>query len=314
MKKIRSRSGFTLIELLVVIAIIAVLIALLVPAVQKVREAAARTQCTNNLKQVSLACHGYHDTYKRLPPLCSNAGSAANVTYGNYQGSILFTLLPYVEQNALYTTGTASANNDTDAAVGANPISVYTCPSDFTNPGGKSANNTNKGGSSYAGNYQLFGNSGNVSNCFYTNLRMVTVTDGTSNTVAFGEVLSGNWVGGGITGNLWAYKGLGSDHHWGPWMGINVNLNQTNCVSGSTLPGVSGSPTYYWYSIQLGVTANASGNANSAHRCGLSSPHSGTAIVGLLDGSVRNITSGIQTATWQNALNPQDGQVLGSNW
>src|SRR6185369_7449734 len=97
----RRPPAFTLIELLVVIAIIGVLIALLVPAVQKVREAAARTQCINNLKQWGLATHTFHDTYKKLPPCYADAVSPFA---GKTQATAFFYLLPYMEQTALYNS------------------------------------------------------------------------------------------------------------------------------------------------------------------------------------------------------------------
>lgn len=134
----RSRSAFTLIELLVVIAIIAILIALLVPAVQKVREAAARTQCQNNLRQIGIGLHGYHDIKKSLPPGCTT-DQAPWGAGGGWGSSWMVFLLPHIEQEPMYrlwqftgaNSGYVNANNRSLSAPGGVPtiISVYRCPS-----------------------------------------------------------------------------------------------------------------------------------------------------------------------------------------
>ena len=131
----RSRPGFTLIELLVVIAIIAVLIALLLPAVQQAREAARRTQCRNNLKQLGLALHNYHDSFGLFPPGYVDRNGNPNITPDNDQGpgwGWSAFLLPYMDQNPVYnqinfSVGVGLGSN---AQISQLPLNMFQCPSD----------------------------------------------------------------------------------------------------------------------------------------------------------------------------------------
>jgi prepilin-type N-terminal cleavage/methylation domain-containing protein len=260
----RSRSAFTLIELLVVIAIIAILIGLLLPAVQKVREAAARTQCLNNIKQISLAVHNYAGAYQSaLPALTSDL---AKTKYGAYNGGILFTLLPYVEQNVLFSDAFSTLPQCTWAAPVApnsvlpfsttppfsgggavynQPLKVYQCPADGTIQNGYSGNqNSTQTGStpyyeqwaasSYVANYQVFGvvnsyatGTGTGGNSAGPTFNIGNIPDGNSNTVFFGEQFAGCTS---TAGSLWAYPGV-------------ANYSATQ-YTGTTFPAVGPSGMY----------------------------------------------------------------------
>jgi len=221
--------AFTLIELLVVIAIIAILIALLVPAVQKVREAAARTQCINNLKQMGLAFHNFHDTYKFFPPgAVSAAQPKLGIPSGVQHGLAVF-LLPGLDQNPLYTRYRFDKDwrDPLNATLVATPLAVFRCPSAPQNPFDTSVTFNGVVVNAAVGDYGpnnaintsqlaplgLVDNVGNSQGILVVNLlcRIGQITDGTSNTMLIAEDAGrpqlwrvGKLVSGTVSGAAWA--------------------------------------------------------------------------------------------------------------
>jgi len=298
LQKIRA---FTLIELLVVIAIIAILIGLLLPAVQKVREAAARMSCSNNLKQLGLAVANYAGTYdSQLPALTSSTGAPK---WGNYQGCILITLLPFIEQQNLYNSAVANPGDTWDG--NNNPttrlqtVKTYICPSDFTNSNGWSdAQVGGWKGASYGANQRLFGTVRAGGNSDAPQFNIGNIPDGTTNTIGFSETYS--TVTNGSCGNLWSYPGIDWSWCWTPVIG---NVRSWGGTLGSNV-AINGG-----YSVPQFQPTRA-----AAQKYQSQSAHTSTVLVGLMDCSVRGVNSSITPLTWQYALEPADGQPMPSNW
>lgn len=339
-----SKRGFTLIELLVVIAIIAVLIALLLPAVQQAREAARRTQCKNNLKQIGLALHNYHDTFLRFPGSVSlqkakNATDTATPAnnIGSWSHSLWVSILPYADQANVYNKwdfgidneGWACNNNNWQATDGVK-ISWLTCPSSpfpemaKINAGAcgnqtiaqyfgvaGATNSLAWTGDSYnntvVNSYNQFSSQSGMY-CGLFSIQMRDCTDGTSNTLLVGE--NSNFIKGPA--------GFPNDCRpavaWGFFMGGSADAP----TSGSSILNRRVDTS------TMATVINYPPNANVAHSPGVSctkdewnlnaplaSTHAGGAQVLFADGTVRFISNSIFLDTLKYLAVRNDAQALG---
>jgi prepilin-type N-terminal cleavage/methylation domain-containing protein len=339
MRPFLPRRAFTLIELLVVIAIIAILIGLLLPAVQKVREAAARSTCSNNLKQMSLGLHNCNDTFGRLPP-------AAGFEYGGaYCAPLLFHILPFIEQGNIWKAATPVTSGgviplwDTPGPGGvgflrATRVKVYQCPSDYSLQKNV-ATDWLPGDASYGGNWQVFANPNyntttTVLADWDSRARIpTTFQDGQSNTIVFAEKAA--YCPGtvaNIPGNV-AFPGRNpSQNHGGTWWMRGVYYSGT--ITGTSPPTTSdsypgdrlsaifaggvGRDGTRWYtgnnSKFLVQPINQLATTGQCDRGLASSPHPSGIIVGLGDGSIRFVRESITVQQWWAAITPAGNETL----
>jgi len=315
----RRRAGFTLVELLVVIAIIATLIGLLLPAVQSARESARRSQCSNNLKQVALACHAHNDAKGKLPAMCTDPPDPSR-GLPLIGVPVFYALLPYIEQAPLYSASKGSAYFQVPTSASLTrmpctyPIAPYFCPSDSTwpeegiwQPGWVGAED--QAGKwmpgNYAANFQVFGNPGggnNASANMASNSKLAKIPDGTSKTVLFAERYR--------TCNLY-YAPLWGHGSWNvSYMSIfayGSSDGNTGYTSNSAFPGLVGANARFQTITQTPWSTQC--NPALAQQI-----HPGAMLVGVADGSIRSVDSSISNPTWWQALTPQGREVLGNDW
>ena len=312
---VRCRSAFTLIELLVVIAIIAVLIGLLLPAVQKVREAANRMKCQNNLKQLCVALHNYHSTYGTFPQSRTFPNGSSFSAHSR--------LLPFMEQDAVHKLidFTQPWSDPKNAAACATKVASFLCPSDSFNAVPPDLAPTNYRANEGTSLVMWYGttDANKVNSAmpppngpFFVNgpFKIADVADGTSNTAAFSEHIAGDFNQGiatemGDTFEPGTYPDT-PDKAIADCQAVDIQDLTKQGYSNVGAPWLYGyhSTTSYWHSAPPGFRScmyppsRIMTTANSRHTNGVN--------VGFCDGSVRFIAYTIDLATWR-ALGTRNG-------
>ncbi len=343
-----QRRGFTLIELLVVIAIIAVLIALLLPAVQAAREAARRAQCINNLKQIGLGIHNYHQALNTLPP-----GNMTNA-WADFSAHVM--LLPFMEQQPLYNAinfasnlSPANPGNPQNSTVQQATVSTLNCPSDLdrlTTATGHSNYGPNFGAdpliytagmSSWAGpfgmiSYNVIGGGGAPGGPFKKAYSFASITDGTSNTAGYSERVKGlgNFFANpqpvdGLRPSTTLFQGSQAwatdpNTYYQNCSALNV-ATATPATMGQFMPAGGG-----WYTGHPSCTGYTHVMPPNALSCEFDtqgfqpngaltagSRHSGGANVMMMDGSARFVKGTVSPQTWWSIGSMSGGEVVSSD-